>query len=97
MISRKCLSKRATASSTDHAAGAPDRIGGNRSQSPRAAPFMPTRGNGLLFAAGVLLLISVAVPLLSGCKTTRRESDLPWNERQNWEGGPALPAGFGSY
>lgn len=46
--------------------------------------------------AGALLLIGIAATVLSGCKTARRESDLPWNQRQTWEGAPALPAGFGS-
>lgn len=69
---------------------------GSRLQ-PSSRPSPIGRGsNSLFFIAGALILICLAASVLSGCKTTRRESDLPWNERQSWEGGPAVPAGFGS-
>ena len=34
--------------------------------------------------------------LFSGCASTERESDLPWNMTQPWETAPTLPFGGGS-
>lgn len=42
----------------------------------------------LAFVLGLAMLMAV-----SGCATTdpERESDLPWNMPQSWEGSPAIP------
>jgi len=41
----------------------------------------------------LFLLASIAYLAVSGCATTDpdRESDLPWNMPQSWEGSPAIP------
>lgn len=42
----------------------------------------------------LILLAALALPLaFSGCATTdpERESDMPWNMPQSWEGSPAIP------
>ncbi len=41
-----------------------------------------------------LLLSLLAIPfVLTGCATTDpdRDSDMPWNMPQSWEGSPAIP------
>ena len=75
----------------------PARVRGGRPQFPSLPAFILSKADGLPVLAGALLLIGIAATVLSGCKTARRESDLPWNQRQTWEGAPALPAGFGSH
>lgn len=40
-----------------------------------------------------LILLVCSIGLLVGCETTEqnRESDIPWNQPQPWEGAPGIP------
>jgi hypothetical protein len=39
----------------------------------------------------LLVLVCVLVACATGCATTGRDSDLPWNMQQPWETAPTIP------
>ncbi len=50
--------------------------------------------NTLIKVLGWSVALLVCVSVLVGCATpdaSRRESDIPWNQPQPWEGSPFIP------